>query len=129
MGTNTSLAAASTFAAYRNSFSSKANPATNNGTYNIALPNSLPSASGPVGDGFASLTVSTAGRVSGKGTLADGSPVKLTTGQGPGGQVPVYVSLYGGHASLFGWITATSTALESGADMLWWIKPVSVGGP
>ncbi|HWN95465.1 MAG TPA: immunoglobulin domain-containing protein [Methylomirabilota bacterium] len=123
--------------AYRNPFSSKLNPATNSGAYNIALAPAAPhSPAVPDGDGVVGLSVSTAGRVSAKGTLADGSPLKLLTGQGqmdngalPSfAQVPVYVPLYGGRGSLFGWITLYSANLENFTDALWWIKPASVGG-
>jgi hypothetical protein len=127
-GTNTAPETASALAAYRNPFSSKSNPATNNGAYNVALVAALPSDAAPAGDGFTSFTVSTAGKVSGKGTLADGSALKVTTGQGGDAQFPVYVPLYKGSGALFGWITATSPALESAAGTLWWIKPAGIGG-
>jgi hypothetical protein len=128
IGTNMSVATAPTIAAYRNPFSSKANPAPNNGVYNVALPivSSMGASSG--GDSFVPLTVSTAGRVSGKGILADGTSFKVLSADGPAGQVPVYVPLYGGRGSIFGWVTVTSAALEPGGDTLWWIKPGAVSG-
>jgi uncharacterized delta-60 repeat protein len=119
---------ASTLLAYRNPFSSSANPAPTVGLYNAALPGVEDAASAPGGDGFSALTVSTSGRVSGKGTLADGSPLKILSATSGDAQVPVYVALYGGRGSIFGWLTVTNGDASDVRGTLWWTKPSSVGG-
>src|SRR5204863_9478052 len=67
------------------------------------------------------------GRVSGKGTLADGSPLKILSATSRDAQVPVYVALYGGRGSLFGWLTVTNGDASDVRGTLWWTKPISVG--
>ena len=117
----------STITAYRNPFSPQSRSAPTVGNYNAALPGA-DAASAPVGDGFATFAVSTAGRVSGKFTLADSSSFSLVTATAAGAQVPVYAPLYAGRGSLFGWLTVTNSASNDVAGPLWWTKPVSVGG-
>src|SRR6185503_14894524 len=63
----------STLTAYRNPFSSSANPAPNSGNYNAAFPGADDASLAPAGDGFAAIAVNTSGRASGKGTMADGT--------------------------------------------------------
>ena len=117
----------STVTAYRNPFSAKALPAPTTGNYNAALPGA-DIAPAPVGDGFATLAVTTAGRVSTKFTLADNTAFSLVTATAAGAQVPVYAPLYAGRGSLFGWLTVTNGASNDVAGTLWWTKPVTVGG-
>ena len=117
----------STITAHRNPFSTKTLPAPMAGNYNAALPGA-DAAPAPVGDGFATLTVSTAGRVSTKFTLTDSSAFSLVTATASGAQVPVYAALYGGRGSLFGWLTVTNSASNDVAGTLWWTKPGTVGG-
>jgi len=112
--------------AYRNPFSSSANPAPNAGLYNAAF---LGIPGGAIaGDGFAALTVSTSGRVSGRGMLADGYAVQILSATANSALVPVYVPLYGGQGSLFGWLTVTNSGVNHVAGPLWWFKPASAGG-
>ena len=118
---------ASTLLAYRNPFSSSANPAPSAGLYNSAFPGAEDAATAPGGDGFSALTVSASGRVSGKGTLADGSPLKILSATSRDAQVPVYVALYGGRGSIFGWLTVTNGDASDVRGTLWWTKPNSPG--
>jgi uncharacterized delta-60 repeat protein len=115
-----SNAVTSWFVADRNSFSSTA-PTPLAGNYNIVLPGS----DEPVGDGFTTLKVGSNGKVSGRGTLADKTSLKLLSTVAPDGRVPVYVSLYRGVGSLFGWLTLTDS---DATGTVWWTKPRSVGG-
>jgi hypothetical protein len=73
------------------------------------------------------LTVSTAGRVSGGGALADGTMFKVLSATAANAQVPVYVPLYLGRGSLFGWLTVTNGEISDVSGTLWWIKPGTVG--
>jgi uncharacterized delta-60 repeat protein len=121
-------ASASTLFAYRNPFSARANPAPHAAKYTAALPGADDSSVAPGGDGFAALTVNTAGRLSGAGSLADGTLFRILSAAGPEAQVPVYVSLYKGSGSLFGWLTVTNGEALDVSGTLWWTKPGSVGG-
>jgi uncharacterized delta-60 repeat protein len=117
-----------TLVAYRNPFSSTLNPAPNSGRYNAALPGMDDAVAAPPGDGFLPLTVSTAGRVSAKGTLADGSPVKVTSATSATAMTPVYSALYSGRGSIFGWLSISNNGVNDVSGTLWWIKPGTVGG-
>jgi hypothetical protein len=118
----------STLVAFRNPFSTKLNPAPNSGLYNTALPGADEMSAGPSGDGFIPLTVSTAGRVSGRGTLADGNGLKVLSITSASAWVPIYVPLYSGRGSIFGWLTVTNDPVNDVAGTLWWTKPGTVGG-
>jgi uncharacterized delta-60 repeat protein len=109
----------STLVAYRNPFSSKLNPAPTAGLFNAALPGRDDSTTSRFGDGFVALTVSTAGRVSGKGTLPDGTALKILSATSANAQVPVYAPLYSGRGSIFGWLTVTNSDLNDVAGTLW----------
>lgn len=115
--------------AYLNPFSTKANPAPHAAKYNAALPGLDDPASGPPGDGFATISVSTAGRVAGAGTLADGTPYRFKTATDGAARVPVYVPLYKGRGSLFGWLTVTNSEANDVSGTLWWTKLGDAGGP
>ncbi|HTD66651.1 MAG TPA: immunoglobulin domain-containing protein [Candidatus Limnocylindria bacterium] len=120
-GTVSNGVANSWLVADRNPFSSPS-PSPFAGSYNIVFPGS----ENPAGDGFGTLKVSSSGKVSGNGTLADKSPLKVLSATAVAGRVPVYVSLYRGAGSLFGWLTLTN---ENGlAGPIWWTKPGSAGG-
>jgi uncharacterized delta-60 repeat protein len=118
----------STLLAYRNPFSSTLNPAPNSGRYNAALPGVDDAAAAPAGDGFLPLTINTAGRVSGKGALADGSPFKVTSATSANALTPIYTALYSGRGSIFGWLAISNTGINDASGTLWWIKPGTVGG-
>ena len=120
--------APSTLAAFRNGFSARLNPATNAGFYNVALPSTNNPALAPTGDGFLPLTITTAGRVSGLGALADGTPCNVVSSTSAEAWVPVYVSLYSGAGSIFGWLSITNTGANDAAGTLWWKKPGGLRG-
>ncbi len=124
MGAN----APSTLAAFRNGFSARLNPAPTAGLYNAALPSTNDPALAPPGDGILPLTVSTAGRVSGKGVLADGTAWSLVSATSADAWVPVYVALYSGAGSIFGWLSVTNTGANDVAGTLWWEKPGGLKG-
>jgi len=118
----------SALVAYRNPFSSRLLPTPTAGNYNAALPGVDDPTVAPGGDGFSTLAVSTAGRVSGGGALADGTAFRVLSATAVNAQVPVYVPLYLGRGSLFGWLTITNGEVNDVSGTLWWIKPGTVGG-
>ena len=124
MGTNEP----STLVAFRNAFSAKLNPAPNAGFYNAVLPSTNDPALAPPGDGFVPITITTAGRVSGRGVLADGTGWSFVSATSKEAWVPVYVPLYAGRGSIFGWLTVTNTGANDVAGTLWRAQPTSDGG-
>ena len=124
MGTN----APSALVAFRNPFSARLNPALNAGFYNVALPSTNYPALAPPGDGFLPLTITTAGRVSGRGVLADGTPWSVVSATSADAWVPVYVPLYSGAGSIFGWLSVTNTGANDVTGVLWWKKPGGLRG-
>jgi uncharacterized delta-60 repeat protein len=124
--TNTSTNSSALYAV-RNGYSKTA-PAPNAGRYNVAIPGGDNAVLAPVGDGILSASITTAGRVSGSGTLADGTVAKFVTATSSGGSVPVYVPLYGGQGSLFGWLTFDPAAENHVAGTLEWFKPATASG-
>jgi hypothetical protein len=118
----------SSLLALRAPFSTQSNPATNAGSYRAAFPGAEDPALAPHGDGYMSFAVSNSGRVSGRGTMADGSTFVLLTTTLTNAYTPIYVSLYRGRGSLFGWLLATNGEVNDVSGTLWWIKPGLIGG-
>jgi acid phosphatase len=89
-------------------FNAKTNPAPQAGKYTMIFPIDTNAPSGPTGDGFGTVTVSAAGAVSFRGTLADGTKVTQKTGLSKDGNWPLFASLYKGKGSLLSWVTFTN---------------------
>ncbi len=103
---------------------SKSNPTSLAGRYTLNVPGNGDETitTTPHGDGFGAATVTTAGAVSLKGSLADGEKITQSSAVSESGQWPLYTSLYGGSGQLLGWMTFANTG---GADVdgpLSWIK-------
>ena len=114
---------------YRAAFNARTNPATNQlGKYTMLLSGGSNAAANPLGLGSASLAVASSGSVTIKGTLADGSPGAQKGALAANGQLPVYVNLYRGKGSLFGWISFTNTVTNDIPGLLLWTKKDGVVG-
>lgn len=85
-------------------------------------------ATSPPGLGFATLAVSTAGAVTLKCTLADGSTVSQIVPVSANGQVPIYAPLYTGKGSIFGWLTFSKATRSDVQGPLLWTKTGGVTG-
>ncbi len=110
-------------------FSTLANPATNFARqYTLLIPGGTNgSVMEPAGDGFASVSVSRAGLTTIKGTLADGTPAALAVPVSKGGDVPLYLSLYGGAGSASGWLRVLpSSEIDLNGEVAWF-KPARPG--
>jgi hypothetical protein len=104
----------------RATFSSSQNPFRADGKYTMSFGNSSDGSESPGGNGYGTVSISTAGMVSWSGVLADNTSVA------PGevsiskfGQWPLYIPLYGKLGSLSGWIninTATASTFAGAAD-------------
>jgi hypothetical protein len=97
------------------------------GKYTLLLPGAADSTNSPGGNSTAPLTLSTSGRLSGLGTLGDGTPLKILATVAPGGQTPFYNPLYGGAGSFFGWMVFADTANSDITGTLYWTKPATGG--
>jgi hypothetical protein len=91
------------------------------GKYTLVLPGGLDGVAQPGGDGYGNVTVSSAGAISLKGALADGSKVTQKANLLTSGQWPFYLSLYSGNGSIFGWMTFSNGIISGPLD--WFKKP------
>lgn len=109
-------------AANRVAFDGRSSPATNYlGKYTLTLPSSGQT-NAPGGYGFATLSVSAAGKVTLKGSLADGTPVSQSAPLSRDGHFPLHVPLYACQGFLSGWLAYTN---QPGAELtgaLLWLK-------
>jgi hypothetical protein len=114
---------------YRAAFHSTTNPATNLlGKYTLLLSGSEDAAAGPMGLGCAAITVASSGKATLKGTLGDGTAGVQKGALAANGQWPVYVNLYRGKGSLFGWLTFTNTATNDVPGLLLWTRKDGIVG-
>jgi Big-like domain-containing protein/List-Bact-rpt repeat protein len=95
------------------------------GKYTLVLPGGFDGVAQPGGDGYGTLTVSTAGAISLKGALADGSKVTQKANLLTTGQWPFYASLYSGNGSIFGWLTFSNGFI--GGRVNWFKKAQPTG--
>jgi hypothetical protein len=113
-------------ASQRASFDGKSLVSTQAGHYTIIIPGTNSSPNLPTADGYGTITVTTAGRISLAGSLADGTKITQSTSLSANGQWPVFISLYNGQGAIVSWVTFTNageTALSGNAT---WIKPASL---
>jgi hypothetical protein len=114
---------------YRAAFDAKLNPATNfAGKYTLLLSGSDDAAASPAGQSPATLDIATAGTVSLKGTLSDGTAIAQKMTLAANGQTPVYVNLYKGKGSLIGWMTVMHNETNDTPGLLLWTKKETAGG-
>jgi hypothetical protein len=114
---------------YRAGFNASTNPATNQlGKYTMLLSGGDDAITSPLGLGSATLTVLSSGSVAIKATLADGSAAAQKGALARNGQLPVYVNLYRGKGSIFGWLTFTNTATNDIPGLLLWTRKDGIIG-
>jgi hypothetical protein len=109
--------------AYEANFNARTNPAPFAGKYTLAIhgPNDGDPLE-PQGDGYGTVSVSTAGIVQFSGTLADGTLFSQTTAMSADGEWPLYSSLYGGQGQIMGWVDFTNMPQSDLSGNLAWIK-------
>jgi uncharacterized repeat protein (TIGR03803 family) len=90
--------------------------------YTMVIPND-PSNTNSPGDGYAVIANNPAGKAIITGTLADGTAFSQSTDVSATGDVPVYVSLYGGKGLLLGLINLSDTP-----GSVTWIHPTVHSG-
>jgi hypothetical protein len=110
---------------HRASFDGKSLVATQAGHYTIIIPGTNSSPDLPWADGYGTVTVTTTGRISLVGSLADGTKITQSTSLSTNGQWPLFVPLYSGKGSLVSWATFTNLIQTAVSGNLTWIKPAS----
>ncbi len=104
------------------------NPAPQAGQYTLVIPGGTDSASNPGGDGYATVTVNTAGKVTASGRLGDDTPWSQTTYLSGNGQWPMYAPLYSKRGSVLGWLNITNAVEGDVQGEVSWIKTGLAGG-
>jgi hypothetical protein len=92
------------------------------GDYTLSIPGNTNDVGSPVGDGFGTVRVNSAGRVAFVGTLADGTKVSQSAPVSQSGYWPLYASIYSGRGSVISWL---SFPTQAGGDLkgaISWIK-------
>ena len=114
---------------HRATFNARQNPASNqSGKYTMLLSGGDDETVSPAGQSPAILDVTTAGAVTLKGTLADGTPVVQRSTLAMNGQTPIFATLYKGKGSLIGWLTMMNTDTNDTPGLLLWTKKEMAGG-
>ena len=91
-----------TWTAELNAFRAMSSPPA--GKYTLLLPGGNGDPTQPGGDGIGTVTVDAVGNVSLSGILGDGTKFTQKAILTPGGQWPLYASLYSGKGSILGWL-------------------------
>ena len=116
-------------------YDGKENRAPQAGRYTVVFAGTNDMPLLPAGNGYATLTVTRAGRTVFVGSLADGTKVSQSgmvfqSAQAPfdygSGESPLYCALGGGKGSLLGWLTFTNLTELRGP--VFWSKPASPKG-
>ncbi len=107
-------------------FNALTNLAPYAGIYNLVLPGKPGDESFPAGDSYGSLRISTAGKVSFSGMLADNSRMSQSVSISKDGHWPVYIPLYAGQGSLLSWFKVENRTNDDINGLLSWIRPADV---
>jgi hypothetical protein len=89
------------------------------GQYTLIIPGASNSTIGPFGVSYGTVTVSPQGTVALGGSLADGTAVSQTSVISKNGYWPLYLSLYGGKGSLWGWNLFTNHIVSNAVALSW----------
>jgi len=92
------------------------------GGYTLAISGSSAGSNSPGGNGYATVSINSAGVVVMVGRLADGTTLNQTVALSGSGEWPFYVSLKGGGSAL-GWLTFSNQPSTTLGGALNWIRP------
>jgi hypothetical protein len=99
---------------------SKSHEATNfEGQYTLIIPGTNDPEIGPFGVSYGTLKVNSLGAVTLAGTLADGTAISQSSAVSKDGYWPLYVNLYGGKGSLWGWCCFTNQTIGASPVLSW----------
>lgn len=108
-----------TLTGYRDVFCDT-NKATNfAGQYTFIIPGTTNPAIAPFGTGYGTVKVDAMGSVTMAGSLADGTTIGQSSAISQNGYWPLYVNLYGGKGSLWGWSLFTNQTLTAPSGVSW----------
>src|SRR6202012_2737377 len=97
-----------------------ANKATQfEGQYTLALEGTNDPAVGPFGVSYGSAKVSATGGIVLAGSLADGTALSQSSEVSKDGRWPLYVSLYGGKGSVWGWNVISNGSITPISSVSW----------
>lgn len=103
---------------YQNVFSSQ-HPTPNAGAYTLIIPGVSDPAIGPGGVSYGTVTVSSSGVVTFAGNLADGTLASQSSAVSASGFWPLYINLYGGAGSLWGWNYFSNKTVTAAPALSW----------
>lgn len=107
----------------RTVYDAKTNAAPWTGAYTLVVNGAADFGFEPPGASVASVKIDAAGKVSLKGTLADGTKFSQKASLGADGHWPLYIPLYGGGGSMLGWLNLTSAQHATATGQINWTKP------
>ncbi|SPE59073.1 putative Lysyl endopeptidase [Verrucomicrobia bacterium] len=123
-GTVTGSAFTAQLAADRAVFNARTNPAPYQGKYTLIIPGVPNAPTLPQGNGFGTVTVSSTGKLTLSGALADGTVLNQSTGISKTGLWPLYVPLYRGLGLVQGWLGFNTNPPSSGVQgTVAWARP------
>jgi hypothetical protein len=98
------------------------------GKYTLVLPGTgnPGDTNNPQGDSYGTVVVNAQGGISLSASLADGTRIAQSTIASSNGQWPLFVSLYGGHGQILGWLTFASTPDQDISGQVNWIKQTNI---
>jgi hypothetical protein len=107
----------------RSVFDGRNNVSPDWGQYTMITQPGEISADYPGGYGYATITIDKTGRLRCAGSLADGTKFSQSTTVSKNGHWPLFVPVYRGQGSLFGWLKFNTSEGEDLTGEVTWIKP------
>ena len=104
-------------------FNSKLNPAPQAGKYTMIIPAETNS---PAGDGYGTVTVTSAGGITFAGVLADGTKATQKTFLSENGHWPLYVPLNKTNGSLVSWVNFSDEEMTDFSGLFNWFNQAHV---
>jgi len=93
------------------------------GKYTLIIPGDYASSTKPGGDSYATVNVTTAGKVTMIGSLSDGTKITQASSLSREGRWPLYIPLYRGRGQVLSWLTFAPTLTDDLSGEATWIKP------
>ncbi len=104
-------------------FNSKLNPAPQAGKYTVIIPAETNS---PAGDGYGTVTITSAGGITFAGVLADGTKATQKTFLSEDGHWPLYVPLNKTNGSLVSWVNFSDEEMTDFSGLFNWFNQAHV---